>query len=164
MGLGQLALVGARCCDACLSRVNERLSVRGLGLNSSPGQPSRKCVSFLTKQSCGAGERVCTSVEIHLLRWKNNSKFMTPWLRRCDSKGRSRLSCFSPNRPGLTGPDECPVHVRGHLGRGNTSSTGLSSPFPSPTGESWFCCLQPRVVFIQQRHRPSWIAEPVLQT
>lgn len=51
MGLGQLALVGARCCDACLSRVNERLSARGLGLNSSPGQPSRKCVSFLTKQS-----------------------------------------------------------------------------------------------------------------
>lgn len=79
MGCGQLTPVGALCCDSFSSRVTERLSVRGLGLNSSPGQPSRKCVSFLTRQSRGAGERVCRSVEIHLHRWKNNSKFMTRW-------------------------------------------------------------------------------------
>lgn len=80
MGRGQLTPVGALCCDSFSSRVTERLSVRGLGLNSSPGQPSRKCVSFLTRQSRGAGERVCKSVEIHLHCWKNNSKFMTRWL------------------------------------------------------------------------------------
>lgn len=126
--------------------VSEWVSVRGLGLNSSPGQPSRKCVSFLT-ESRGAGERVCGSVEIHLRRWKNNSRFMTPWLRRCDCKGWSRLLCFSPNRPGSTGPNECPVHSSSHLGRKNTSSTGLCSPFTGPMWENWLCCLAAMVSF-----------------
>lgn len=134
-------------CDSCSSRVSECVSARGLGLNSSPGQPSRKCVSFLTEESRGAGERVCGSVESRLRRWKNNSKFTTPWLWRCDCKTRNRLLCFSPNSPGSTGPDECPVLFSSHLGRKNTSSTGLCSPFTSPMGENWFCCLVDTVSF-----------------
>lgn len=127
------------------ARVSERLSARGLGLNSSPGQPSRKCVSFLTKQSWGAGEWLCRSVESRLHLWKNNSKFMTPWLRRCDSKGWSRLSCFLPTRLGLTGPDERPVPMSSHSGESNASSTGLSSLFASLMagggGEGGVCCF-----------------------
>lgn len=78
MGLGQLALVGALWGDSCSLGVTERLSVRGLGLNSSPGQPSRKCVSFLRSQSRGAGEQAYTSVEIHLRHWKKELQVHDP--------------------------------------------------------------------------------------
>lgn len=138
-----LAPVGTRCCDSSSSRVTESLSALGLGLNSSPGQPSRKCVSFLARQSCGAGERVCKLVEIHLHRWKNKSKFMTRWLQRCDCEGWSRLFCFSPNRPKWMDPDQCLVHVSSYLGRQNTSSTGRESHFTSPWGKAILVTLQP---------------------
>lgn len=83
MGLGQLAGVGAWGCDSFPSG-SASVSPRGLGLNPSPGRPSRKCVSFLMRVSRGAGERLCVSVEIHVQSWKNNSKFMTRWPQRCD--------------------------------------------------------------------------------
>lgn len=43
------APVGAQRRDSFSPRVTEHLSALGLGLNSSPGQPSRNCVSFFAK-------------------------------------------------------------------------------------------------------------------
>lgn len=128
--------VGAQHCDSFSSRVTEHLSVLGLGLNSSPGQPSRKCVSFLARQSLGASERVCTSVET-----QTTPMFLSCCLQRCDCEGWSRLCCFSQNRPRRIGPNEHPIHVSNHLGSPNTSSTGLEHCFISSLGRAGLVTL-----------------------
>lgn len=162
MGCAQLASVGAQRCDSFSSGVTERLSVLGLGLNSSPGPSSRKCVSFPARQSHGAGKQVCTSVEIHLSCWKNNPKFMTCWLQRCDRAGSSRIFVFHQTDP--SGEIQMSVlsMLVATLGR-ETLLPLAEQPFHQPLGKAGPVTSQPQFIFIQKQHHPSLISEPVHQ-
>lgn len=150
-------------CDS-RSRVSECVSARGLGLNSSPGQPSRKCVSFLTEESRGAGERVCGSVESRLRRWKNNSKFTTPWLWRCDCKHGTGFFVFPQTAPGRQAQMSVLSSLVATLGGKTHLPLACAALLPAPWGRTGFVALSIQLVFVQQQHHPSLLSAPVCQT
>lgn len=137
------APLGAQHRDSFSSRVTEHLSALGLGLNSSPGQPSRKCVCHPLRgraverlSECAHQWKVIRAVG------KTTPKFMSRWLKRCDCEGWSRLFfcfVFHKTNPKWIGPDAHLIHVSSHLGSGNPFFHWPGEVFYQLPGESRSC-------------------------